>query len=39
MEYGVIMAGTVCALLPVLVLYIFCEKQITTGIAFSGMKN
>lgn len=39
MEYGVVMAGTVCALLPILVLYIFCEKQITEGIAFSGMKN
>lgn len=39
MEYGVIMAGTVCALLPMLILYIGCEKQITAGIAFSGMKN
>lgn len=39
MEYGVVMAGTVCALLPILLLYILCEKQITTGIAFSGMKN
>lgn len=39
MEYSVVMAGTVCALLPILILYFCCEKQITEGIAFSGMKN
>lgn len=39
MEYSVVMAGTVCALLPVLLIYFFCEKQITEGIAFSGLKN
>lgn len=39
MEYGVVMAGTVCALLPMIVLYLCAEKQITQGIAFSGMKN
>ena len=31
--------GTVCALLPMIVLYLCAEKQITQGIAFSGMKN
>ena len=39
MEYGLVMAGTVCALLPMILLYMLCEKQITEGIAFSGMKN
>ena len=39
MEYGVIMAGTVCSLIPIIILYLSCEKQITAGIAFSGMKN
>lgn len=39
MEYSVVLAGTTCSLIPILLLYIFCEKQITQGIAFSGMKN
>lgn len=39
MEYGLVMAGTVCALIPMIVLYLCAEKQITQGIAFSGMKN
>lgn len=39
MEYGVTMAGTVCSLIPTVILYVLCEKQITAGIAFSGMKN
>lgn len=39
MEYGVVLAGTTCSLIPILLLYICCEKQITEGIAFSGMKN
>lgn len=39
MEYGLVMAGTVCALLPMLALYLCAEKRITEGIAFSGMKN
>lgn len=39
MEYGVIMAGTVSSLIPIILLYLFCEKQITASIAFSGIKN
>jgi len=39
MDYSVIMAGTACALLPIVILYVLAEKNITQGIAFSGMKN
>jgi len=39
MEYAAIMAGTVCALFPVIVVYLLAEKYITQGIAFSGIKN
>lgn len=39
MEYAVIMAGTVCALFPIIAIYLFAEKYITQGIAFSGIKN
>lgn len=39
MDYGVIMAGTVCSLIPVVIFYAFFQKQITAGITFTGMKN
>ena len=39
MEYATIMAGTVCALLPIILLYVFAERYIAQGIAFSGIKN
>lgn len=39
MDYGVIMAGTTCALLPMILIFAFGEKYFTQSIAFSGMKN
>lgn len=39
MDYGVMMAGTACALLPMMLIFAFGEKYFTQSIAFSGMKN
>lgn len=39
MQYGVIMAGTVCALVPVFLVYLLFEKQITNGMVHSGLKG
>ncbi len=39
MEYSIIMAGTVCALMPIILVYLFAEKYITQGVAFSGLKS
>lgn len=38
-DYGAIMAGTVCSLIPVLIVYIFGQKQIVEGVSFSGVKG
>jgi len=39
MDYGLLMAGTVCATLPMVALFIFGERFFTKGIATTGMKN
>lgn len=39
MQYGLTMAGTVTALIPIVLLFIFTGKYITQGIAFTGLKN
>ena len=39
MQYGLTMAGTLCAMLPLVVVYLIFEKQITKGIVFTGMKG
>jgi len=39
MQYGVTMAGMVCALVPIIIIYIFCQKYILEGLSFSGMKG
>jgi|WetSurMetagenome_2_1015567.scaffolds.fasta_scaffold61335_2 multiple sugar transport system permease protein len=39
MDYGVIMAGTVCALLPMIIIFLVGESYFTKGITFTGMKN
>lgn len=39
MQYTVIMAGTVCALIPILLVFMFFEKQITQGMVHSGLKG
>jgi ABC-type sugar transport system, permease component len=38
-SYGPILAGTVCALLPVVIIYIAAQKYVIEGIAFSGLKG
>lgn len=38
-EYGLIMAGTVCALIPMLLIFIVGQKYLVEGIAFSGLKG
>ena len=38
-DYGAIMAGTVCSIVPVVILYAFAQNQIVEGVAFSGLKN
>jgi multiple sugar transport system permease protein len=38
-SYGPIMAGTVCALLPVVLVYACAQKYVIEGIAFSGLKG
>jgi len=39
MQYTVIMAGTVCALIPILIIYMLFEKHITNGMVHSGLKG
>ena len=38
-EYQLIMAASVVALLPVLILYVFCQRFFVQGIATSGLKG
>ncbi len=38
-EYGLIMAGTVCALIPMLLIFAVGQKYLVEGIAFSGLKG
>lgn len=38
-RYDLIMAGSMLALIPVLILYIFCQKYIVKGITMSGLKG
>ena len=38
-EYGLIMAGTVCALIPMLLIFIVGQKYLVEGLAFSGLKG
>ena len=39
LQYTVIMAGTVCALIPIIITYLIFEKQITNGMVHSGLKG
>jgi multiple sugar transport system permease protein len=38
-EYGLIMAGTVCALIPMLIIFFIGQKYLVEGIANSGLKG
>ena len=37
-EYGLIMAGTVCALIPMVLIYLAAQKYLINGITFTGVK-
>lgn len=38
-DYGAIMAGTVCSIIPIVIVYIFAQKYIVEGVAFAGVKG
>lgn len=38
-EYGLIMAGTVCSLIPIIIIYAFAQRYLIKGIAFTGLKG
>ena len=38
-DYQLIMAASVLSLIPVLVMYIFCQKYFVQGVATSGLKG
>lgn len=38
-EYPLLMAGTIVAIIPVLIVYMIFQKQIIQGIAITGMKS
>lgn len=38
-DYPLLMAGTVISIVPVLIVYLFFQKQIIQGIAITGMKG
>lgn len=38
-EYGLIMAASVCALLPLVVIYVFFQRYLIQGIATTGLKG
>lgn len=37
-EYGLIMAGTICALIPMIIIYLAAQKYLINGITFTGVK-
>ncbi|WP_234404968.1 carbohydrate ABC transporter permease [Paenibacillus bouchesdurhonensis] len=39
MDYGLLMAGTVCATIPMIIIFLIGEQYFTKGIATTGMKN
>lgn len=39
MQYTIIMAGTMCALIPILAVFLIFERQITAGMVHSGLKG
>lgn len=38
-DYSLIMAGTICSLLPMVLIFIFAQKYLIEGISFSGLKG
>lgn len=38
-DYGAIMAGTVCSVIPIIIVYAIGQKHIVEGVAFAGVKG
>ena len=38
-DYGAIMAGTVCSVIPIIIVYCIGQKYIVEGVAFAGVKG
>jgi multiple sugar transport system permease protein len=38
-NYGAIMAGTVCTIIPIVIVYVCAQKHIVRGIAYAGIKG
>ncbi|MDR0396654.1 MAG: carbohydrate ABC transporter permease [Oscillospiraceae bacterium] len=38
-DYGAIMAGTICSIVPIVLVYICAQKYIVEGVAFAGVKG
>ncbi|MDR2044799.1 MAG: carbohydrate ABC transporter permease [Clostridium sp.] len=38
-DYGAIMAGTVCSMIPIVLVYAAAQKYIIEGVAYSGVKG
>ena len=38
-DYALIMAASVCALIPVVIIFIACQKFFVEGVAASGIKG
>jgi multiple sugar transport system permease protein len=38
-NYGAIMAGTCISIIPIVIVYILCQKYIVDGIAYAGVKG
>lgn len=38
-DYGLLMAGTVCALLPIFLIFCCAQKYLVEGIAYTGLKG
>lgn len=38
-DYGAIMAGTVCSVIPIIIIYAFAQQYIIDGVAHAGVKG
>lgn len=38
-DYSVIMAGTVCSMIPMILIFVVAQKYLIEGVAFSGIKG
>lgn len=38
-EYGVMLAGTVCSLIPIILVYIVAQRYLVEGVAHTGLKG